>query len=45
MYVGDIKWGFLLCVELIYDNVLEVFKCSEVLVFIIFGDNEWNDCL
>jgi hypothetical protein len=45
VHVGDIKRGVLPCTEGIYIRVAEVLRESKPPVFIIPGDNEWNDCI
>lgn len=44
VHVGDIKPGFFPCLNLMYQGVADSLKESDVPVFIIPGDNEWNDC-
>ncbi len=44
IHVGDIKSGASPCVDNTYRNVAEILKLSKIPVFIIPGDNEWNDC-
>ncbi len=43
-HVGDIKSGEAICNEDNYDLVAGYLKKLNVPVFIIPGDNEWNDC-
>jgi hypothetical protein len=43
IHIGDIKSGGP-CNESHYKNVASILKASEKPVFIIPGDNEWNDC-
>lgn len=45
VHVGDIKRGVLPCTEGIYIRVASVLRESKPPVFIIPGDNEWNDCI
>lgn len=45
VHVGDIKTGKELCDESIYENVAAILAKSKQPLFIIPGDNEWNDCL
>lgn len=45
IHVGDIKRGLPLCTESVYQKVAGMLGMSEAPVFIIPGDNEWNDCL
>ena len=45
IHVGDIKRGLPLCTEGVYRKVAEVLGKAAAPVFIIPGDNEWNDCL
>ena len=44
VHVGDIKRGGIPCLEPIYKDVAETLKKCRVPLFIIPGDNEWNDC-
>ncbi len=44
VHVGDIKAGSMPCDESIYNKVFAMLAQSEAPVFIIPGDNEWNDC-
>lgn len=43
-HVGDIKHGVPPCTEDIYQRVATVLAASKNPLFIIPGDNEWNDC-
>ena len=43
-HVGDIKSGGAPCNESVYKKVSGFLKKLEVPVFIVPGDNEWNDC-
>ncbi len=43
-HVGDIKKGAMPCDAKTYSDVAEILKTSVHPVFIIPGDNEWNDC-
>lgn len=45
MHVGDIKRGFVPCLSGVYQSVADRLKKSRQPLFIIPGDNEWNDCL
>lgn len=45
IHVGDIKRGLPLCNEAVYQKVSTILGRSVPPVFIIPGDNEWNDCL
>lgn len=45
IHVGDIKRGFVPCLSGVYENVATTLKKSRQPLFIIPGDNEWNDCL
>lgn len=45
VHVGDIKTGKTLCEESIYENVAAILAKSTKPLFIIPGDNEWNDCI
>lgn len=45
VHVGDIKPGAPPCTEDIYIRVASVLRESKPPVFIIPGDNEWNDCI
>jgi hypothetical protein len=45
IHVGDIKRGLPLCTEGVYRKVAEILGKSAAPVFIIPGDNEWNDCI
>ncbi len=44
IHLGDIKSGSTPCEEFIYDQVADILKLSAVPVFIVPGDNEYNDC-
>ena len=45
IHVGDIKRGLPLCTESVYEKVAGMLGKSAAPVFIIPGDNEWNDCI
>jgi hypothetical protein len=45
VHVGDIKRGALPCQEEIYIKVAGMLSKSRPPLFIIPGDNEWNDCV
>ncbi len=45
IHVGDIKRGLPLCSESVYQKVAGMLGKSASPVFIIPGDNEWNDCI
>jgi len=44
VHVGDIKSGALPCVEPFYEKVAAMLRKSGPPVFMLPGDNEWNDC-
>lgn len=44
VHVGDIKTGQVPCDEKIYRDVAAILTKSPCPLFIIPGDNEWNDC-
>lgn len=44
VHVGDIKRGSVPCDESVYNKVFAMLAQSKAPVFIIPGDNEWNDC-
>jgi len=44
VHVGDIKTGSMPCDEVVYNKVFAMLAQAESPVFIIPGDNEWNDC-
>ena len=44
VHLGDIKTGKSECVEPVYDMVSSILSKSSKPLFIIPGDNEWNDC-
>ncbi|MCH9653417.1 MAG: hypothetical protein K0U86_04970 [Planctomycetes bacterium] len=44
IHVGDIKGGKAACDEAVYQKVSGMLSQSQAPVFIIPGDNEWNDC-
>ncbi len=44
IHVGDIKGGSAPCNEAVYNKVFGMLSQSVAPVFIIPGDNEWNDC-
>lgn len=44
IHVGDIKSGGAPCDEAVYKKVSGMLSKSRTPVFIIPGDNEWNDC-
>lgn len=45
IHVGDIKGGKPPCDEAVYAKVSGMLSVSRLPVFIIPGDNEWNDCV
>ena len=45
VHVGDIKDGKSPCVETVYANVAAQLLNLDAPLFIIPGDNEWNDCI
>ena len=45
VHLGDIKDGSAACTESWYANAATSLKTSPIPVFIIPGDNEWNDCV
>lgn len=45
VHVGDIKGGAPPCHEAVYQKVAGILSRSARPVFIIPGDNEWNDCI
>lgn len=44
VHVGDIKSGKTACDEVVYDKVSGMLSKAKAPLFIIPGDNEWNDC-
>lgn len=44
VHLGDIKTGKTPCDEAVYRKVFAMLSQCEAPVFIIPGDNEWNDC-
>ncbi len=44
VHVGDIKPGTPFCGEGEYSSIAQILKGSPVPVFVLPGDNEWNDC-
>lgn len=44
VHVGDIKPGTPFCREGEYADIARILRGSKVPVFILPGDNEWNDC-
>lgn len=44
VHLGDIKSGVTPCDEKVYVKVQQMLSKSKAPVFIIPGDNEWNDC-
>ena len=44
IHVGDIKSGATECNEAVYTKVSGMLARSKAPVFIVPGDNEWNDC-
>jgi Calcineurin-like phosphoesterase len=44
IHLGDIKAGHSACNKTVIDQMDEVLKLSPVPVFIVVGDNEFNDC-
>ena len=44
IHLGDIKTGSSKCEEPAYYRVAEYLRTSQLPMFIIAGDNEWNDC-
>jgi len=45
VHVGDIKTGKTQCLEAVYAKVAGMLGKASRPVFIIPGDNEWNDCI
>lgn len=45
VHVGDIKKGATPCDEAVYLKVSGMLKKCQTPLFVIPGDNEWNDCL
>ncbi|MGB4709349.1 MAG: hypothetical protein WBH28_12845 [Fuerstiella sp.] len=45
VHVGDIKGGATACDEAVYVKVAEMLSAAVAPVFVIPGDNEWNDCI
>lgn len=45
IHVGDIKAGEPPCDEGVYANVSGILRACATPIFIIPGDNEWNDCV
>ncbi len=44
IHLGDIKTGITPCVDSWYQHVANILQQSPKRLFIIPGDNEWNDC-
>ncbi|MSP62319.1 MAG: hypothetical protein EXR72_18705 [Myxococcales bacterium] len=44
VHLGDIKSSATACDEKVYQNVAGILAKSPRPVFIVIGDNEWNDC-
>ncbi|MEC9206382.1 MAG: hypothetical protein VYE62_00315, partial [Pseudomonadota bacterium] len=44
VHLGDIKTGASKCEEVVYYRVAEYLRTSRLPLFIVPGDNEWNDC-
>ncbi len=44
VHLGDIKSGKVPCIEAVYQQVAKMLSQAAAPVFIIPGDNEWNDC-
>lgn len=44
VHLGDIKTGRTPCVAAVYENVAALLRRSPRPLFILPGDNEWNDC-
>jgi hypothetical protein len=44
VHVGDIKTGQTPCEAKYYQDAADILKQSKIPVFILPGDNEWNDC-
>lgn len=44
VHVGDIKKGAPPCVPKVYEDAAEILRTSKHPLFILPGDNEWNDC-
>ncbi len=45
VHVGDIKGGAAPCLPGVYEKVDGMLRACKTPLFIIPGDNEWNDCL
>jgi len=44
VHLGDIKTGASKCEEVVYYRAAEYLRTSRLPLFIVPGDNEWNDC-
>jgi len=44
IHVGDIKSGSMPCNEAVYNKVFAMLGQAKLPVFMVPGDNEWNDC-
>lgn len=44
VHLGDIKTGRTPCVAAVYESVAALLRTAAQPLFIIPGDNEWNDC-
>ena len=44
VHLGDIKTRLTLCSDIWYQQVADILRKSPKRLFIIPGDNEWNDC-
>ena len=44
VHLGDIKTGSSKCDESVYYRVAEHLRTSKLPMFVLVGDNEWNDC-
>ena len=44
VHLGDIKAGASECTETVYYRAAEYLRTSRLPLFIVPGDNEWNDC-
>lgn len=45
VHVGDIKRGAVPCLSNVYEKVDHMLRQCQQPLFMILGDNEWNDCL
>jgi hypothetical protein len=44
VHVGDIKGGRAVCSDVVYEDILDLFRAAPLPLVYVPGDNEWTDC-